>query len=238
MKRTRLLKLVLLLIMFLATNSSLFSQGCTVDMDALKGTYTGDCKKGKANGTGKAVGTDTYEGEFKSGIPDGAGIYTWSNGNTFKGAFQKGLKNGEGEMIYKFTDKSDSIVKGFWKKDLYVGRFEYPYKILTKTKKVTRADIKPASTATGQQVIIRVSSTSSSAGTISGGLLPKMQPTLFLQKGSYLRSDVNDTYATKSETILYDVIYPFQMRVEMRDEAVEFVINEAGNYVVEVTINQ
>lgn len=240
MKYTSLLKFALALTTLITMNPVLFSQDCTVDIDALKGTYTGDCKKGKAEGTGKAVGTDTYEGEFKSGLPDGQGLYVWSNGNTYKGGFQKGLKNGDGEMTYRSAGKPDSVLKGFWKKDAYVGQFQFPYKILTKTKKVTRADIKFASTATGQQVVIRVSTTSSGAqGNMSRGeLLPKMEVNLVLQKGIYLRSYVNDTYTTKSETILYDVTYPLQMRVEMGAETVEFLINETGNYVVEITINQ
>jgi len=36
-------------------------------MGTIKGTYTGDCKKGKASGKGKAIGTDTYKGDFKTG---------------------------------------------------------------------------------------------------------------------------------------------------------------------------
>ena len=75
----------------------LFSQDCIVEKDSLKGTYTGDCKKGKASGHGKAIGADTYEGEFNSGWPDGEGTYTWSNGNIYKGSLKKGLKNGRRE---------------------------------------------------------------------------------------------------------------------------------------------
>ena len=238
MKRARLPKFALPIFMLTAINSVVFSQDCIVDMDVLKGAYTGDCKKGKANGTGKAVGTDTYEGQSKSGLPDGEGTYTWKNGNTFKGVFQKGLKSGDGEMQYKFADKPDSIVKGFWKKDMYVGKYQYPYKVLTKTRKITKADIKFGSTSTGQQITIWVSATSSGAPTIQSGTIPKVQPSLTLQRGIYLRSYVTDTYTSKSETILYDVEYPFQMRLEMGGEAVEFLINEPGSYFVDITINQ
>jgi len=240
MKHARLPKFALALFMLTAINLVVFSQDCKVDMEVLKGTYTGDCKKGKADGSGKAVGTDTYEGQFKSGLPEGEGVYTWSNGNKFKGLFQKGLKNGDGEMMYKFADKPDSIVKGFWKKDVYVGAYQYPYKVLTKTKKITRADIKFASASTGQQIILWVSATSSGAATnqFGAGTIPKVQPNLILQRGIYQRSVVNDTYTSKSETILYDVEYPFQMRVDMGGESVEFVINEPGSYYVDITVNQ
>ena len=49
------------------------TQDCTVAVDALKGKYEGACKNGKAEGLGKATGTDTYEGNFKAGLPDGNG---------------------------------------------------------------------------------------------------------------------------------------------------------------------
>jgi len=70
--------------------SFLFSQDCSVEKESLKGTYTGDCKNGKANGKGKAVGADTYEGDFKSGLPDGQGTYMWNNVIVLPGNSQKG----------------------------------------------------------------------------------------------------------------------------------------------------
>ena len=50
-------------------------------METLKGTYTGECKKGKANGRGKAVGTDTYEGFFKTGLQ---GDFSQPEAGTFR----------------------------------------------------------------------------------------------------------------------------------------------------------
>jgi hypothetical protein len=85
-----------------------FSQTCEVDKESLKGTYTGDCKKNKAHGKGKAVGIDTYEGEFKNGVPDGQGTYTWGNKNIFEGKFLKGLREGKGKMTMKRKGAQDS----------------------------------------------------------------------------------------------------------------------------------
>jgi hypothetical protein len=239
MKYTSLPPFLILVIILFTVNSSLFSQDCAVDTDSLKGTYTGDCKKGKANGAGKAVGADMYEGQFKSGVPDGEGLYTWSNGNTFKGSFEKGLKNGEGEMVYRFANKRDSIINGFWKKDKYIGRYEYPYKVISKTKKITRVDIKQATTAIQNQITIWVSSTTSSAGVI-GRMIPKVEITnVILQTGNYIRTYNNNTYASKSETILYDVTFPIRMRLDFSvGESIEFVINEEGGYIVDIVINQ
>ena len=75
-----------------------YSQNCEVDIESLKGTYAGDCKKNKAHGKGKAVGIDTYEGDFKNGVPDGNGIYTWNNKNVFEGKYLKGPREGKGKM--------------------------------------------------------------------------------------------------------------------------------------------
>ena len=41
-------------------------------------------------------------------------------------------------MTYKIQGKADSVVEGYWKKDVYIGKYEYPYKVFTKTKKVTK----------------------------------------------------------------------------------------------------
>ena len=58
---------------------------CRVMVDDIAGSYEGDCYKGKAHGVGKAIGKDTYEGEFKKGYPEGKGTYTWINGDYFEG---------------------------------------------------------------------------------------------------------------------------------------------------------
>jgi hypothetical protein len=56
-------------------------EDCKVLLPALSGSYEGSCKKGVADGRGKASGTDAYEGEFRKGLPDGKGTCTWSNGD-------------------------------------------------------------------------------------------------------------------------------------------------------------
>lgn len=107
---------------------------CKVLMEALSGSYEGECKKGVANGQGIAVGSDSYEGNFKKGLPEGEGTYTWSNGHVFTGTFKKGLKEGDGKLSYT----PDSTLTGFWKNDQYMGLYENPYKVLSKTGSVNR----------------------------------------------------------------------------------------------------
>jgi hypothetical protein len=236
MKYTHLL--IFTLVLTIVSNSCLFAQNCVVTPDSLNGTYTGNCKNGKASGKGKAVGAHTYEGEFKSGLPDGNGIYTWNNGNFYEGSFVKGLKEGHGKMTYTMPGKMDSIVEGYWKKNVYIGEYQYPYKLLTKTNKVTKVDIKPA-TIRGNQITIWVSSTRAGAATLQG-IIPVVDiANIFIKTGGYNRVDKTNTYPTKSETILYDAWFPLSMQVDFAGgQSVDLKINKEGSYVIDITLNQ
>jgi len=73
------------IIMFIAVSSFFTTQlvaqsECKVLLPGLAGTYTGECKKGLADGEGVALGTDSYRGSFRKGLPDGEGPYTWATG--------------------------------------------------------------------------------------------------------------------------------------------------------------
>lgn len=78
-----------------------YSQECIVISEALKGKYEGGCEKGKAHGNGKAIGMDSYEGEFRNGFPDGKGMYIWKDGHYFIGRYKKGIKEGRGTCTSK-----------------------------------------------------------------------------------------------------------------------------------------
>ena len=101
---------------------------CKVLKSELVGEYEGECKKGIANGFGKATGKDRYEGEFKKGLPDGEGTYTWSTGEVYTGEWKKGQRNGLGK--YTFTHEGrDSINEGQWKKDIYIIDYSAGYEV-------------------------------------------------------------------------------------------------------------
>lgn len=104
---------------------------CQVMKQSISGTYAGDCKKGLAHGYGLAIGLDRYEGQFKEGLPDGKGIYTWSTGEVYSGQWKAGKRNGIGKYIQS-DDGNDSITDGQWVDDQYAGPY-YP-KPLVKSK--------------------------------------------------------------------------------------------------------
>lgn len=93
---------------------------CRVRSPNLAGSYEGGCHRGKAHGTGKAIGRDIYEGEFAKGFPHGQGTYTWANGDYYEGEFVKGAKEGEGKMVYASV-RADSVQAGLWENDQYLG---------------------------------------------------------------------------------------------------------------------
>jgi hypothetical protein len=107
----------------------LFAQNtdCKVNMPTISGSYNGGCKKGLAQGKGVAQGVDRYEGQFNKGLPDGRGTYRWANGIYYEGEWKSGLREGAGKMVYP-----DSTTEGFWKGDKYLGKkLIEPYKILS-----------------------------------------------------------------------------------------------------------
>ncbi len=81
----------ILLVISCTTTPITPQQTCSVADPKLQGHYQGDCQNGKAQGLGKAIGKDMYEGEFVQGLPHGKGTYTWADGERFVGSFDKGI---------------------------------------------------------------------------------------------------------------------------------------------------
>ncbi|KAF0198961.1 MAG: hypothetical protein FD166_952 [Bacteroidetes bacterium] len=95
-------------------------ENCRVLKTGISGSYTGDCKKGLAHGQGIAAGTDSYEGQFRKGLPDGTGTYNWSTGEVYTGQWKEGKRNGIGKFIYT-VDEKDTILDGQWINDKFAG---------------------------------------------------------------------------------------------------------------------
>lgn len=236
--RSFFLLFLVLLMGTMFSGSVLFAQDCTVSDAKLKGTYEGACDHGKANGKGKATGTDTYEGEFKAGLPDGEGVYTWKNGDVYKGKFVKGKRDGQGTMTYKKENAADSLVAGFWKKDNYIGKYEKPYLIHYSSRSITETTVKYKKDAFNQVNLLIINTSGGSSSMSAGEGVKFTVDDIQMIHGGYGRLMTNSDHAKKTEMILYNVWYPARMRIKIGTETLELELLEEGSYIVNVSINQ
>lgn len=125
-------------VILLFTISLHAQQECRVLLPGIAGKYTGECKKGLAEGTGTASGTDSYTGSFRKGLPDGEGTYTWATGAVYAGHWKKGMRDGYGTFTFPVNEK-DSIQAGYWSEDAYVGKEQLAPYVIQHRIGVTRA---------------------------------------------------------------------------------------------------
>ncbi|MFN8251130.1 MAG: hypothetical protein U0V75_04550 [Ferruginibacter sp.] len=217
------------------------AQNCEVMADSLKGVYEGGCKNGKASGKGTARGLCTYTGEFKNGLPDGTGTYTWQNGNRYEGMFKKGLKEGEGILYQPEKTTSDSVVTGWWKKDLYTGRYEKPYKVYSQSPRVMDVSITASDGLTGE-VTIYTSTTSGGSATgadFGGGIKIRTNwgiSGIDLIKGGYNFKNYSQTPGAATD-ILFNTTYPLKVRLKYEGEFVELELFEKKDWKIRVSIH-
>lgn len=133
-------------------------QSCKVELQNLAGKYSGGCKNGFADGKGEAIGLHRYEGSFKYGLPNGKGTYHYNDNMYYIGSFQDGIKEGKGEMHYVRPGMPDSVIKGFWSADMYVGR-KYTTYVFNSSQTFDSYEITP-SEGSGNTVTIEISTTS------------------------------------------------------------------------------
>jgi hypothetical protein len=227
----------LLLIASFLFYTETISQNCKVEKEELKGTYTGDCKKGKANGKGKATGVDSYEGDFISGLPHGKGSYTWKNGDVYTGEFIKGLKDGEGKMIIKLSDNRDSLIEGYWQNDKYTGLKEKPWRLIFKSKLVTESEVEYKDHHFNKITFV-ITNTSGGSKLVEGDEMPRLKvDEVIPQRGNFGRLFVNDIHAKKTESLIEDINFPFRFRAIIGTEEVEMEFIRPGNYIVTLRIN-
>ena len=115
----------LILILLMITNFAYAqdnSKTCKVFTVNLSGSYKGDCKNGVAEGQGEATGLQRYNGSFKDGKPNGAGVYYYDESTYHAGFFLDGQKEGKGETHYIRNGKQDSILKGYWSGNVFRGK--------------------------------------------------------------------------------------------------------------------
>lgn len=184
----------------------------------IDGTYEGNCKGGKADGDGIAKGEDTYQGQFKKGLPHGVGTYVWSDGRIYEGEFVKGMKEGQGKLIVK----EDSIVTGFWKKDVYVGQYEKPYKKVSKSPNVSGYTLnKVQDDINNLRFYIKINQK------------PEKYPRLnfIVQSGSYqTQIDANDFVE------LTNVTFPIKLKARYNQDFIEIEIYQPGLWEIKTDI--
>ena len=213
------------------------SQNCTVVPEALKGTYDGGCKNEKANGTGTATGQDSYTGEFKNGYPDGAGKYTWKNGDWFAGEWKKGTRDGQGTMHYAEKNPGDSL-RGFWKKDTYIGKNEKPYNIIYKTRDVGSVSVKKENDR-DKELLFTIKSATGGAVNMQGQMGKVAFTDIQVEYGTYLRRVDDNSNPKTCLTTLQNVTFPIKMKITMSSQDVlELEILEEGMYAIELRVNK
>lgn len=226
--------LLLMVLSVSITHASSQNTGCKVLPDSLQGTYEGACKNEKANGVGKATGANTYEGVFKNGLPDGKGKYTWRNGDTYEGEFKKGLKDGYGEFHKKRT-YADSVITGYWKKDIYKGEFEKPYIVHNTTYDISRLEVSKVGSA---DKTVTISVTLLAGG---GSFASRTNKTIVTMtnyqiiRGLFLYKS-GSTASNKDITIFRGVEFPFRGKFYFGTTSFEIEIFEAGEWDILVPV--
>lgn len=237
--KTTIMKKLLLLffVLVIVLNAGAQNADCKVLVDSLKGTYEGGCKNGKADGKGKATGTDSYDGEWKNGLPEGTGKYSWKSGEYYEGEWKKGMKDGKGEL-HTIENSGITVKTGFWKKDKYVGLYETPYRIINTTSDVGRVEINNTNKK-GQSITITAK-----------GLLERTNGGGIGTTGSIVTltdfSIVRGTYVTKSNnkltnsdvTVLRGVVFPFMATFNFGNSILQIEFYEAGDWDVQVPISK
>lgn len=166
MRETICLIAVLIITVFLSSDIMAQNPDCKVMLSDIQEQYTGDCKKGLANGKGTATGINRYIGQFKDGLPDGKGIYYYADSTYFEGSFQEGVREGKGELHLLGVDNSDSIQSGYWSGGKYVGNKYLTY-VSNGLSLFDRFDV--TASRRGSDVTFVVSTTSGTFNTSTGG---------------------------------------------------------------------
>ena len=179
----------------------------------------------------------TYVGEQKNGLPEGKGVLTDTIGNVFKGSFKKGKKEGYGELTIKNAIGKDSTLVGYWKKDQYVGLYEFPYKIISKSYMISNASVtyEPANPS-GNTIEVSVESVSGGSATLSGEM-PK--PTLtehIFNKGSYQEMFARTSQQKRNVYIFQNVIFPVTAMFKFGNEDITVELNETKNYKLTIVL--
>jgi len=139
-------------------------------------------------------------------------------------------------MVIKRAGSADSLVEGYWKKDVFIGKNEKPWIVYSKTGSVTKVD---AEFEVDQMHRIRfiVTNTTGGVGSV-GGQLPKFKvDNVVILKGNYERLTSLESHYKSTETSLMEIRFPLRVKLQIAREEIEMEFFEAGNYTVNIAIN-
>ncbi|MEN6453498.1 MAG: hypothetical protein ABFD10_04500 [Prolixibacteraceae bacterium] len=218
------IKLSMTCLLFVITTSVMNGQGsgtCHVLIPEISGSYEGECKKGLADGMGKATGVDQYEGEFKKGYPNGKGKYTWKNGDNYEGEWKKGVRDGYGLMTINMEPK-DSIITGYWLENTFVGQEKFPYKVNQKSINIVNIRFSRLGQEKNQiEVVFNENS--------------KPVPVFGFNVTELIGHYANITKTDFSKT-LNSIIFPFRGEVNADSYYFDFTINQNGMWRITIDV--
>ena len=195
------------------------------------------CQLNNLNAQTNTQTATTYLGDQKNGQPDGMGVLTDTSGSVFKGSFKKGKKEGYGELTYKTMYDRDTTLVGYWKKDQYIGIYEYPYKIISKSYMISNASItsEPANPS-GNIIEVSVESVSGGTATLSGEM-PKPTLTEYtFNKWSFQEMFPRTNQQKRNIYIFQNVIFPIQAVCRFGGQDIVVDFNETKNYKITVLL--
>lgn len=213
--------LFLLCIIISSTNLS-FSQPCKVAFDSAQGSYTGDCKDGKACGKGK---------------------FEWKNGSVYDGNWKNGQFDGFGVLISKISTDSSTVESGYWKKGKFISKYEKPYSTNILTNNISDLSIRK-NNGTQSEIWITIRNASGGASTLSTPVLPKSIITnMQVLNGVYQEmvvdsgSRVTTMYRLKQVSFPFAAILTFDSPGQLvPTEQAKIEILENGRWNINVTI--
>jgi hypothetical protein len=139
--------------------------------------------------------------------------------------------------VYKQANQRDSIVEGLWKKDLYTGKPTQPYRIIFQSKAITEVETEKKNDGYNR-ITFYVTNTSGTARTLEGDEFPKMKvDEVQVLSGTIGRLYSNDLSGKKTESVIENVQFPVRMKVMIGTEELEIEFMQAGNFTVNVRIN-
>lgn len=206
---------------------------CKVLVEKLKGEYIGECKKGKAHGQGSATGEESYTGRWKKGYPNGEGIYTYANGDVYKGIMRKGKKDGKGILKNKLFAGAEVKI-GYWENDKYIGENKLTAKYyITKNSGLDRVRI--SKRREGENSIRLIfTKTSQTLRSLPDGLM------------KIYSSGIESSSSYGAILILDDVEFPFHMELRFTGSSklagiptkceLNFEINMPGEWEVHIGV--